>query len=186
MLIGKYNNKFLTVVFFSIAFVFVLGCRSDKEQTAGPQTMGDEKNLMLENGINEAKPDESASVGTVSDSEPKLSDEELKSLKDLNVSMRDVRRTLSDELTKYINDQGFTREEFEQISQIPESELSAEQSEKVSKINQRMAHFQQDISMEMEKMVLAAGYTMEEFLQIARQISRDPEMRAKVERQDNN
>ena len=111
-----------------------------------------------------------------------ISDEELESLAAINQKMRSARSQLSEDLKKFIADEGYTIEEFQRLSRRSENELSSEQKATITRINDKMMEFQLRNDALMQRIVTEAGYTMDEFREIGRMISRNPELRAKIER----
>jgi uncharacterized FlaG/YvyC family protein len=176
------NFGFLTLTI--LLFIFQ-SCKSEQGTSSSSEGLQENQGTELLNDKESNRSETDAASAVSADGQQKLSDKELEEFSKLNNEMRAVRNHLTEDLRKYVADQGYTMEEYQQLSRTPESDLSAEEKEAVRKIDERMTVFQQDVRFEMEKMVTAAGYTLEEFLQVGRVISRDAEMRAKVERNNN-
>ncbi len=177
----KNKYRYFGLAIFSIILLAVSSCQSEQANSKSDAVaIEHQANALIDDEqlSNQVRGDSPTNI----ESQPKLSDEKLKELSDLNKEMRAIRNQLSEKLTKFIADQGYSIDDYQQLLDKSKSDLSVEDEEVIRKIDEQMTEFQFEVSSEMERIVTESGYTMEEFMQLGRIISRDPEMRAKIER----
>ena len=176
----KFKIRCNVIFIFSILLYSISSCQSEQSPSESESVKTENQTEILKgeeelNSLDSEKSTKEMDSSTVSD-------EELESLAAINQKMRSARSQLSEDLKKFIADEGYSIEEFQRLARRSENELSSDQKATITRINDKMMEFQLRNDALMQRIVTEAGYTMEEFRKIGRRINTDPELRAKIER----